>query len=33
MGIFSALGIDGTTFADPDMITLAGVFWIILRWF
>lgn len=33
MALFSALGVDGTTFADPDMITVSGLLWIILRWF
>ena len=33
MTLFSALGADGTTFADPDMITVSGLAWLIFRWF
>ncbi|MFD1417417.1 PTS ascorbate transporter subunit IIC [Companilactobacillus keshanensis] len=33
LALFSTLGVHGTTFADPDMIGLAGLFWLIFRWF
>lgn len=33
LALFAALGVHGTTFADPDMIGLAGLFWLIFRWF
>lgn len=29
--LFSSLGVEGTTFADPDMIAVSGLFWLILR--
>ncbi|WP_461214702.1 PTS ascorbate transporter subunit IIC [Lacticaseibacillus sp. GG6-2] len=33
MALFAALGIHGTTFADPDMISVAAIFWVLFRWF
>ncbi|OMF43388.1 PTS ascorbate transporter subunit IIC [Paenibacillus peoriae] len=31
--LFSFLGAEGVTFADPDFTTLSGVLWLIFRWF
>jgi PTS system ascorbate-specific IIC component len=33
IALFAKLGIHGTTFADPDMIGMAGLFWLIFHWF
>lgn len=33
IALFTKLGVQGTTFADPDMIGMAGLFWLIFRWF
>ncbi|MFC6295197.1 PTS ascorbate transporter subunit IIC [Lactiplantibacillus daoliensis] len=32
IAMFAKLGVHGTTFADPDMIGMAGIFWLIFRW-
>lgn len=33
IALFAKLGVHGTTFADPDMIGMAGLFWLIFHWF